>query len=140
MTAASPFFEFQGNIVSVDVRDSYSRHYSAYLQIHTTSGSDITVHVSDSSPFLRPGEGVYVRYRGDTGELINAAFYAQDGKQEGVLRSSQTACSLGIIPGRLILHLGEHSKASAVTRRARINVHHRHGESSEPMNLFPPNE
>jgi hypothetical protein len=83
-----PAFEFRGTITSVHVRNADSRRYSANLRIHTTSGGNIEVHVSDHSKYLRPGERVDVRYRGDTRELIKARFYSQDGKQEGVLQSS----------------------------------------------------
>jgi hypothetical protein len=83
-----PVFEFHGQIVSVEFRDSSSRHYSAYLVIQTTSGGEITVHSSDRSDFVHSGELVDVRYYGDTGELIKAYFYAPDGHQEGMLHSA----------------------------------------------------
>lgn len=83
-----PIFEFRGRITAVDVRDSSSRHYSAYLRVHTDSGGDIMIHTSDRSKFLEPGQLASVRYRGDTGEMIKAYFYSPDGKQEGVLQST----------------------------------------------------
>ncbi|MGD0910716.1 MAG: hypothetical protein ABR928_02410 [Terracidiphilus sp.] len=91
-----PVFEFQGAIESVLALDSYSKHYSAYVQIHTTEGGDIRVHYSDWSSWMRAGEKIKVRYRGDTGELINATFYSPDGKQEGVLNSTRTFQQAGM--------------------------------------------
>ena len=85
-----PIFEFQGTIESVQVLDSYSKHCSAYVQIHSTDGGDIRVHYSDRSSWMRAGGKIKVRYRGDTGELINATFCSPDGKQEGVLNSSRS--------------------------------------------------
>jgi hypothetical protein len=135
-----PIFEFQGTIVSVDVRDSNSRRYSAYLQIHTTSGDEITVHASNSSPFLRPGEIVNVRYRGNTGELIKATFYTQDGKQEGVLQSTRTLSQLGLFLIALFCTWASIRRYRRARESATENVHHRHSESSGPIDLFPPNE
>jgi hypothetical protein len=83
-----PIFDFRGRITAVDVRDSSSRHYSAYIRIHTDSGGDIMVHASDGSEFFRPGQLLEIRYRGDTGELIRAHFYSADGKQEGIDQST----------------------------------------------------
>jgi hypothetical protein len=83
-----PIFDFSGVITSVQVLNSDSKHFSAYLHIHTSKGGDISIHVSDRSPFLRPGEGIHLQYRGDTGELVKASFYNSEGKQEGVLNST----------------------------------------------------
>lgn len=86
--ATLPIFEFRGRITAVDVRESSSRHYSAYLRIQTNSGGEIVVHASDGSKFFRPGQLLTVRYRGDTGELIRAYFYSPEGKQEGMDQST----------------------------------------------------
>ena len=83
-----PVFEFSGRIDSVNVLNSTSRRYSAYLSIQTTSGGSIQVHVSDRSRLFVPGRQVSVRYRGDTGELIKAVFYSNDGKKVGVAQST----------------------------------------------------
>jgi len=83
-----PTFEFRGRITTVDVRDSSSKYYSAYLYIQTGSGGKIVIHASDRSKFFRPGQLLKVRYRGDTGELIKAYFYSPEGKQEGIAQST----------------------------------------------------
>lgn len=99
-----PVFEFTGTIESVQVRNSSSRHYSAYLRIQTTSGGDIDVHATDSSTRFRPGQLVKVRYKGDTGELISAVFYAEGGKQEGVLQSLKPIQeALGFLLGLFVI-------------------------------------
>ena len=85
-----PIFEFQGKIASVKVLDSSSKYYSAWLSIQTTTGGTIDVHASDRSDYLRPGERLLVRYRGDTGELVKASFYSDNGQQQGVLQSTRT--------------------------------------------------
>jgi len=85
-----PTFQLEGNIVSLHVRDSDNRHYSADLQIHTTLGGDVSVHSSDRSSALSVGRHVKVRYRGDTGELIKTYLYTADGKPDGVLNSTLT--------------------------------------------------
>lgn len=85
-----PLFEFEGTVESVHVRDSDNRHYSADLRIITTSGGEISVHTSDSSPLFRAGEHLRGRYRGDTTELVKAYFYASDGSQEGVFNGFST--------------------------------------------------
>jgi len=132
-----PILEFQGSIVRVDVRNSSSRYYSAYLQIHTTLGGDVTVHASDRSPFIRPGQGLFVRYRGDTGELVKATFYTPNGKQEGVLRSSRAF-------GQIIVILIAIFCAWASIRRYRHDpegavedVDYRRNDSSESIGLSP---
>lgn len=92
-----PIFEFRGRITAVGIRDSSSRHYSAYVRVHTDSGGDIMIYTSDRSKFLEPGQLAWVRYRGDTGEMIKAYFYSPDGKKEGVLQSTSNfgrVCSL----------------------------------------------
>jgi hypothetical protein len=89
-----PIFEFTGKINSVHVQDSSSKHYSADLRIGIPSGGAITVYASDRSPFFRSGEQVKVRYRGDTGELVKAFFYARDGSQEGIFNSTSTLAQL----------------------------------------------
>ncbi len=83
-----PVFEFNGTIESLQILRSDSRHYSAYLKIHTDQGENITIHVSDRSPLLRVGERTHIQYRGDTNELIEARFYSTNAQQEGMLRSS----------------------------------------------------
>jgi len=85
-----PIFQFEGNIESVQVIHSDSRHYSAYLRIQTFAGGDITIHASNRSQYFRPEEHVKVRYQGDTGELLKATFVAPDGKQEGVFNGTST--------------------------------------------------
>jgi hypothetical protein len=91
-----PVFELQGTIGSVQILNSYNRHYSAYVQIHTTEGGDIKVHYSDRSSLMNVGEKIKVRYRGDTGELINATFYTPDGKKVGVLNGTRTFQQAGM--------------------------------------------
>ena len=86
--ATRPIFELQGSIASVDVRDSDSRHYSAFILIHTTTGGDITVHASGRSDFFHAGQLLKVRYRGDTGELVRAQFYTPSGTPQGVFQDS----------------------------------------------------
>lgn len=93
-----PKFQFKGRITAVHVRNSTEDHYSAYIRIHTDSGGEIRIHSSDQSVYLRLGERVKVRYRGDTGDLIIAYFYAPDGKQEGVLQGTSNL-------GRILLLL-----------------------------------
>lgn len=77
-------FDFTGTIRAVQVQDASSRYYSAYLDIATTEGGEVRVHVSDRSDGWREGQRLRVRYYGDTGELIYATFYGPDGKQTGV--------------------------------------------------------
>jgi hypothetical protein len=83
-----PVFESSGEINSVQVLNSDSKHYSAYLHLNTTAGGEITVHASDRSPRFRAGQQLKVRYRGDTGELIKASFFAADGNREGTFNST----------------------------------------------------
>ena len=78
-----PIVEFTGKIDSVQVRNSSSRYYSAFLHIAIADGGGITVHASDRSAGFLPGQELKVRYRGDTGELIQATFYAPDGSKQG---------------------------------------------------------
>jgi hypothetical protein len=92
-----PAYEFVGKIESVRVLDSYSRHYSAFATIRTLNGGEIQVHYSDSSRFMRPGQDLTVRYRGDSGELISATFYEPDGKQEGELHSTRILSQVGLL-------------------------------------------
>jgi hypothetical protein len=80
-----PVFEFGGTITSVHVQDSSSRHYSAYLEIATTKGGEVRVHVSNPSDAWHTGQRLRVRYYGDTGELIRATLFGSDGKQTGVV-------------------------------------------------------
>ena len=102
--AGLPVFEFEGTISSVHVHDSTRKRYSANVQIHTTLGGDIDVHVSDRSDALRVGQNVKVRYRGDTGELISATFFGADGKQNGALKStSNFQRTLSILLGLFLI-------------------------------------
>ena len=92
-----PVFELHGIIDSVQVIHGDSRHFSAYLQVHTDSGGDITVHASDRSSYLRAGERVKGRYQGDSGELLKALFFTPDGKQEAILNGTSTLAPYGFI-------------------------------------------
>jgi hypothetical protein len=99
-----PVFEFAGRIESVRVLDSSNKHFSAYLHIHTTAGGNIDVHATDRSNSFQAGQLVDVRYRGDTGELVSAVFYTNDGKQLGVLRSFKPfEEALGIFLGLFVI-------------------------------------
>jgi hypothetical protein len=83
-----PIFEVNGKIDSVNVRNSSSKYYSAYMQIQTNSGGDVVVHASDRNERFHIGQQVKVRYRGETGELVKAYFYSNDGSQEGVFNNT----------------------------------------------------
>jgi hypothetical protein len=85
-----PVFECNGTIESVHVLNSSSKHYSASLKLRISAGGEISIHVSDRSPYLKPGQRLLVQYRGDTGELIKADFVTEAGQQQGVLRSTST--------------------------------------------------
>jgi hypothetical protein len=85
-----PVFEFEGNIVSVQVIRADSRYYSAFLRVHTLTGGDVTIHASDRSQGFRAGEHVKVRYQGDTGELLKATFFATNGQPDGVFNGTST--------------------------------------------------
>ncbi len=95
--ASLPMFEFEGTITSFHVRDSDSRRYKADVQIHTTQGGDISIHTSDFSPSMKHGQHIKVRYRGETGELIQAKFYESNGKQEDVLNTTSSFSRIFVI-------------------------------------------
>jgi hypothetical protein len=77
--------EFEGKIESAQIHRTDHEHYTTYLQIRNAVGSDIAIHTSAPSPFFRTGEQLKGHYRGDYGELVNAYFFAADGRQEGDL-------------------------------------------------------
>jgi hypothetical protein len=78
---------------------SDSRHYSAYLYIATSSGGTISLHTSDRSIYFRRGEHLWLRYQGDTGELLKAIFYATNGSQEGAFQNTQVLGEVGSLLG-----------------------------------------
>ena len=122
-------FEFQGTITSVDVRNHQSSHYSADLQIATTLGGTIAVHVSDDTRFWRTGQHLRVRYYGDSGELLNAIFLDSAGRQEGeVNRSAVFGRAFSIIIGILI--------AAAVWVRYRRDPEGRIEDTRDSSNIF----
>ena len=92
-----PVFEFTGVIESVQVIRGSSRNYLAYLSIATTQGGSISVSASDRSAYFRPGEHLWLRYRGDTGELVKATFYSANGNQEGAFRSTLIFAEVGFL-------------------------------------------
>jgi hypothetical protein len=83
-----PIFQFDGTIESIQVLSSDSRHYSAYFKVETANGGEVSLHASDRSSLFRVNQRVQVRYRGDSGELIEARFLTKDGQQEGEIQSS----------------------------------------------------
>jgi hypothetical protein len=89
-----PIFEISGTLESLRVLSSDSRHYSAYMRIATSTGGEIMIHISDRSTEFQPGQRLDVRYRGDTGELIDASFYSNVGQKQGVFHSSSTFSQL----------------------------------------------
>jgi hypothetical protein len=95
-----PIFEFNGTIESVQIFNSSSKHYSANLKIQTADGGEVSIHVSDRSPYLQPNQRLWIQYRGDTGELIKASFMTESGQPRGVLRSTSTFSQIiGIVVG-----------------------------------------
>lgn len=92
-----PIFEAQGTIESIQVLDGSSQRYSANVRVRVAEGAEVQIHVSDRSAFLHPGEQLKVRYRGDTGELMNATFYAPNGQKEGVLNSTRLLSQLAML-------------------------------------------
>lgn len=85
---SQPTIERTGRITAVRVLRASDRFYSAYMTVQTTAAGEVTVHCSDRSEFLRAGELVKLRYYGDSGELIEAWFYAPNGRQEGILQNA----------------------------------------------------
>ena len=83
-----PIFQIDGTIEYVQILNSDSRHYSVYFRVQNADGGHISIHASDRSPLFQTNQRVHVRYRGDTGELIEARFYGNDSQEEGSLRSS----------------------------------------------------
>jgi hypothetical protein len=105
--ASLPVFEFGGEIESVQIIHSDSRHYSAFLRIHTLAGGNITIHYSGRNEYFRKGEHLKVRYQGDTGELLKATFLAPDGRQEGVFNGTSTwQPYLVLLPGLFAIWAG----------------------------------
>lgn len=64
------------------------------MRIATFAGGEITIHTSDRSTKFQPGQRLDVRYRGDTGELIDASFYSNIGQEQGVFHSTSTFSQL----------------------------------------------
>ena len=64
------------------------------MRIATSTGGEIMIHISDRSTEFQPGQRLDVRYRGDTGELIDASFYSNVGQKQGVFHSSSTFSQL----------------------------------------------
>jgi hypothetical protein len=85
-----PVFEFNGRILSVDVRNASSKNYSAYLQLATDRGGVVRVHVSSRSQFLQVGALTHLSYRGDSGELIHATFVDANKNELGQLNNTAT--------------------------------------------------
>jgi hypothetical protein len=85
-----PILENEGQVKSVQVIHGDNKHYSAFLQIHTLSSGDISIHASNRSDGFHRGEQVKFRYQGGTGELLKAWFFTADGRQEGVFNGTST--------------------------------------------------
>ena len=99
-----PIFQFDGTIGSIQVISSDSRHYSAYFKVGTQNGGEVSLHASDRSSLLRINQRVQVWYRGDSGELIEARFFTNDGKLEGQLRSSSILLQIsGMLVGAFLI-------------------------------------
>jgi hypothetical protein len=83
-----PTFELTGVVDSVKVENSSGSHFSAWLSLATTSGGEVTIHVSEESGAWQVGQRLRVRYYGDTGDLIRAIAFGADGKEKGTIQSN----------------------------------------------------
>jgi hypothetical protein len=81
--SVTPTFADVGQIESVQITNSTSKHFRAYLRIKAQSGGYITLHVSDRSSFFRAGQYLQIRYQSKTGELFHAKFLDKTGKEIG---------------------------------------------------------
>ena len=90
-------YELEGTIRSVRILDGSAKYYSAYLEIVTTTGGDISVHVSDRNDAWHSGQRLKIRYYGDIGEMIDATLLSLDGQKEGKINRTAIlgrACSI----------------------------------------------
>jgi hypothetical protein len=92
--ATLPVYEFQGTIVSVNVKRSGSKYYSAYLNVAIAANGSINVHVSDADEHWRTGQRLKFRYYGTTGELIKATFIDENGREASEVYGSSPAVEI----------------------------------------------
>jgi hypothetical protein len=81
---------FESSLRSYPINPSV--HHGKYdrtdLLIHTSSGVDLALHASGSSPYFRRDEHVKVRYQAETGAILRVLFVSADGKEEGVFNGT----------------------------------------------------
>jgi len=81
-----PVFDAEGKIAAASVH--HGKYDRTDLLIHTSSGGDLALHASGSSPYFRRDEHVKVRYQAETGAILRVLFVSADGKEEGVFNGT----------------------------------------------------